>query len=249
MNRRPMRCSSAALVAAIGVLCFLCTSCWPIRNSKTYPITTAYRSPAAPTVPSLMVLGIKAKQIRIGYQGMEITSFDGFDDPYVGEFTSALRSTGLARRIVASPIANAGLKEAFHSAARLGIPYLLTTKVVGFDVDFGSNGNMVWCVLFGIVLLPALPFFLLVPDNKTLKATAKLELSLYSVADRQRIWSQVVRGVGWKTLSSSTLMRRGAQSGMPALNAAYRRAVPLAIRALQRWARPPAAPLAPPPAP
>lgn len=238
---RQSRRQGTSAVCALGLLSFGVASCMPVRNTARRPMAAGIRASSQPIVQRLMVATLRSDTVRPGAKarsGWGGASRSRYRDASLSEFTTAVRRSGLARTVIASPVNDVPNREVLLAAKSAGATHMVTTRVLSFRVRRGYNAHFAWSVTLGLILFPLLPlFYYLVPQN-TLEVSATLEVALWNVADRRRVWNRHVRGDAAATSAQTTLHRNLERVGRIALSEAYGRALPVLLRGLRDWIKP-----------
>lgn len=246
--RPPWRTGSGRQVAsalgALGLVCFLGASCMPVRNTARRPIALGIRAAGQPVVRRLMVATLQSDTEGLGTSeltGRSTTIRSRYRDESLSEFATAVRRSGLARTVLASPVNDVPNREVLLAARSAGATHMVTSRVLSFQVRKGFNAHFAWSLTAGLILFPLLPLFYYFAPQYTLRVSATLEVAIWHVADGRRVWNRRVLGSAAVTSAQTTLRPNLHRAGRVALNVAYRRALPVLIKALRGWIKAPEA--------
>lgn len=220
-----------------GAVSVFVQGCSPIGSSPLRSLHSAVRPVGRPhgrqPTGTVMVAALVPRAVVLT-RGIGGLAVGAPRDDHGRGLVRAVEQLRVARRVRPSPLFRASPRELLRSAQDARASLLVTSQVVSVRLSRGLNASfagLLVCALTVGMTLVGIPACMAIPAH-TIEAEVELELTIWDVGQRRRVWQQRVRRRGWLSVSSYTARRAVSRAISRGTNAAYRAALPRIARAL-----------------
>ncbi len=231
------RPAAPGLLVITGAVSLLVGGCLPTASTTLRPLHTmvrpAQRSPGPTAVGRVMVATL-VPRAAVVTRGMDGVTVGTPRDDHGRGLVRAVKRLGVCGTVVESPLSRAGAAELLRSAQGARASLLLTSQVVSVRLRRGTNASyagLIACALTVGMTLVGIPACMAIPAH-TLEAEVELEVAIWDVGQRRRVWQQRLRRRGYLSINSYTARRGVVRVIARGTNVAYGAALPRIARGL-----------------